>query len=86
MKMNNKAIFEIGKYVCWVDYMVEPRKEPEILDIEFEPKIYAEDIQYKCDVIVPVGSTIGSKNVVLQYLYYCFIDGQSLHELIEREL
>ena len=84
--MKGKAIFEIGKYVCWIDYEVRPRSNPEILQIEFEPRLYAEDVQYKCDVIVPIGSTIGSYNVVLTYLRDCYIDNQSLYELIEKEL
>ena len=84
--MKGKAIFEIGKYVCWIDYEVRPRANPEILQIEFDPKLYAEDVQYRCDVIVPIGQTIGSYAMVLKYMRDCYIDECSLMDMIEREL
>jgi len=84
--MKDKVIFGIGKYACWVDYQVEPRREPELLNIEFEPKLYAEDVQYRADVIVPVGQTIASKQMVMKHLRDCYIDGVGLFEMIEKEL
>ena len=84
--MKGKELFQIGKYVCWVDYQVEPRKEPELLAIEFEPKLYAEDVQYRCDVIVPIGQTIASPQMVLRYLRDCYIDDESLFNHIEKEI
>ena len=84
--MIGAAIFEIGKYSVWIDYAFRPRENTQIIKVEFEPKLYAEDVQYKCDVIVPIGSTIASPNVILNYLRDCYIDGQSLNDLIEREI
>ena len=84
--MKGTAIFEIGKYACMVDYDVQPRATPEILNIEFEPDLYAEDINYKCDIIIPYGSTRRTQNIIMNYLEYCYIDDCNLQDLIEREL
>ena len=84
--MRASAIFPIGKYVCWVDYDIEPRKDRDLIKIEFEPELYAEDVTYKCDIIVPTMSTIKSPNVILTYLRDCYIDGESLNDHIEREI
>ena len=84
--MKDKAIFEIGKYVCWVDYEVRPRSNPDILAIDFEPDLHANDVRYNCDVIVPKGSTVASSNIIMYYLRDCMVDGHSLNDMIEREI
>ena len=84
--MKGQVVFEINKYACMVDYELQPRAEPIILSIEFMPDLLADDVQYQCDIIVPEGSTIGSKNVIMRYLEHCYIGGGNLYTMIEREI
>jgi hypothetical protein len=84
--MKGAAIFEIGKYSVWVDYIATPREAVQINNIEFEPNLLADDISYKTDVLIPIGSTIASQNMILHYRRDCYILGQSLNDLIEREI
>ncbi len=77
-----EVIVTLGRYTAWATVAYQPGHEPELIDLYFEPAIVAEDLSFKCDVIVRENMTI--EKLIMEYIQFAKLDGCWVEEEIQK--
>ncbi len=77
-----EVIVTLGRYTAWAAVAYGAGLEPELVDLYFEPSIVAEDLSFKCDVIVRENMTI--EKLIMEYIQFAKLDGCFIEEEIQK--
>ena len=78
----NQVEAYVDKYIIHISVNYETATEPEIQDIYFTPPMLEDDITYDKDMIIPVGFTVASKEIIIPNLNNCKVCNVWIEPLI----